>query len=332
VETRWLLLLITQPTGNAALRMRIWREMKARGAGSLRDGVYLLPDAESARAAFDLLAEAVRDAGGSAHVVAALADPQQDRLWQRLFDRSDGYAALFARCQQVLQRLASVPPELLRRQVREIEGELAALVGVDFFPGDAQKQLTQAVADLRAAVERVIAPDEPRPTHRLVRRQPRDRYVGRLWATRRELWIDRAASAWLIRRFIDPQARFVWLRRPTDKPARAIGFDFNGAEFTHVDGRVTFEVLLASFALDTDVALLRLGAIVHALDAGGAPIAEASGFEALLTGLRALHTDDDAFLTAAGVALDAFYAAFGRSDAIESIRPEARARAKRTAK
>lgn len=313
METRWLLLLLTQPTGNAALRMRIWREMKARGAAGLRDGVYLLPDYDSARAAFDLLGDAVRQAGGSAHIVSALADEAQERDWQALFDRADQYSALLSRVQQFRQGIIGVPAEPLRRQVRQFEDELAAVVAVDFFPGAAQQQLAQALADLRVAVEREIAPDEPRAASRLPARAPRERYVGRVWATRQGLWIDRVASAWLIRRFIDPQARFVWLKRPAAKPARTIGFDFDGAEFAHVDGRVTFEVLVASFDLERDSALTRLGAIVHALDAGGAPIAEASGFETMMAGLRELHFDDDAFLDAAGVALDAYYAAFSRT-------------------
>ncbi len=322
MESKWLLLLITQPTGNAALRMRIWREMKARGSALLRDGVYLLPDTEGARAAFDLLAEAVGQADGKAHVVQALAETQQDQEWRALFDRNEAYAALLARAQHSLRQLTDLPAEQLRRRVREHEDELAALIAVDYFPGSAQRQLVQALADLRAAVERAISPDEPRAVSRLPRGLPRERYVGRVWATRQCLWVDRVASAWLIRRFVDPQARFAWLKRPADKPARAVGFDFDGAEFTHVEGRVTFEVLMGSFELDADPALARLGAIVHVLDAGGALIAEASGFEALMSGLRKLHADDDAFLAAASVVLDAFYAAFSGSTATDSGQAE----------
>ena len=125
-------------------------------------------------------------------------------------------------------------------------------------------------------------------------------YQGRLWATRRHLWVDRVASAWLIQRFIDPSARFVWLQSPSDCPAEALGFDFDGATFSHVGDRVTFEVLLASFGLDGDRGLLRLAAMVHALDVGGAATPEAGGFEAVLAGARKRWPDDDALLADVG--------------------------------
>jgi hypothetical protein len=137
-------------------------------------------------------------------------------------------------------------------------------------------------------------------------------YQGRLWATRKCLWVDRVASAWLIRRFIDPKARFQWLAKPADCPKKALGFDFDGAAFTHVGDRVTFETLLASFGLEEDAALMRLGAMVHSLDVGGEPVAEAKGFEAMLAGARERLTDDDALLAEISSVLDSFYAHFER--------------------
>jgi hypothetical protein len=96
--------------------------------------------------------------------------------------------------------------------------------------------------------------------------------------------VDRVASAWLIRRFIDPDARFLCLKEPQDCPPEAVGFDFDGAEFTHLGARITFEVLMASFDLDEDRALRRIGALVHYLDVGGIPVPEATGFAAILAG------------------------------------------------
>ena len=121
------------------------------------------------------------------------------------------------------------------------------------------------------------------------------------------------ASAWLIRRFIDPKAKFLWLKRVKDCPKSAIGFDFDGAEFTHVDSKVTFEVLLASFHLEQDTGLSRLGALVHHLDVGGIPIAEGPGFATIMAGARALQTDDHELLKAMTPVLDSLYA--GYSDA-----------------
>lgn len=113
--------------------------------------------------------------------------------------------------------------------------------------------------------------------------------------------MDRLASAWLIRRFIDPEARFLWLKSAADCPKKALGFDFDGASFSHVGARVTFETLLASFDLETP-ALLRLGLLVHGLDVGGVLPPEAAGVERVLAGMRAAIADDDQLhLASAGV-------------------------------
>src|SRR5262249_15806247 len=140
------------------------------------------------------------------------------------------------------------------------------------------------------------SPDEPQPSHTSLRHLERAAYRGKLWATRQRLWVDRVASAWLIRHFIDPEARFLWLRTPQECPADAIGFDFDGPAFPPPDHRVPFEVLVASFDLAADAALTRLGALVHVLDVGGVPVPEAAGFAAILNGARAYCADDDQLL------------------------------------
>ena len=141
-----------------------------------------------------------------------------------------------------------------------------------------------------------------------IRLRPPADYQGRIWATRRNIWVDRVASTWLIQRFIDTKARFVWLaNKPTDCPKDALGFDFDGCEFTHVDDKVTFEVLMASFSMEADRGLQRLAAMVHALDVGGTPVSEAMGFEAILKGASQRLPDDDALLQEIGSVLDSLH-------------------------
>jgi hypothetical protein len=118
------------------------------------------------------------------------------------------------------------------------------------------------------------------------------------------------ASAWLIRRFIDRKARFAWIDGPRDRPKGAVGFDFDGAEFTHVGGRVTFEVLLGSFGLDGDPALASIGHAVHFLDVGGIPVTDAKGLETALRGIKARASSDDEIALKAGEVLDLFYSAY----------------------
>ncbi|MGH8355075.1 MAG: chromate resistance protein ChrB domain-containing protein, partial [Pseudomonas sp.] len=138
-------------------------------------------------------------------------------------------------------------------------------------------------------------------------------YRGRVWATRRRPWVDRLASAWLIRRFLDPDARILWLAAPEDCPADALGFDFDGAAFSHVGNRVTFETLLASFALEQP-GLVRLAELVHYLDVGGSQPPEAAGLERVLAGLRATLAADDQLLTAAGAVFDGLLAVFEQDE------------------
>jgi hypothetical protein len=104
----------------------------------------------------------------------------------------------------------------------------------------------------------------------------------------------------------------VWLEHPRDRPKRAVGFDFDGAEFTHVDNRVTFEVLLASFRLDADPALAAIGAAVHFLDVGGIPVPDAKGLETVLKGIREKAKSDDALAAEAMRILDLFYSAYSQ--------------------
>jgi hypothetical protein len=201
-----------------------------------------------------------------------------------------------------------------RQRLAGVTREVGTIVSRDFFPGEPRKQMQGALADAEAAINARFAPDEPHAAHRKIRQRNTKDYRGRTWATREHLWIDRVASAWLIRRFIDPKAKFLWLKRVKDCPQRALGFDFDGAEFTHVDSKVTFEVLVSSFGLDGDAGLIHLGALVHHLDVGGIPIAEGPGFATIMAGARKLQSDDDALLKAMTPVLDSLYAEYAGAD------------------
>jgi hypothetical protein len=120
------------------------------------------------------------------------------------------------------------------------------------------------------------------------------------------------ASAWLIRRFIDQDARFLWLASPADCPPDALGFDFDGASFTHVGDRVTFEVLLASFGLEDERGLSKLAQLIHVLDVGGGRAPETIGFEAILSGARSRFPDDDEFLREMGSVLDSLHTHYSK--------------------
>jgi hypothetical protein len=309
----WLLLVTNLPGHNPTLRMRIWRTLKAAGVGLLRDGAYLLPCSDRSREVLEEQATEIKTAGGLAHLLSLDADsPEQYAEFTALFDRTDEYAAAIRRLDALKGELKKLDEPEARQQLAGIGREVATIMARDFFSGEPRKQIEGALADAEAVINARFAPDEPRPSHRKLRERNRKEYRGRTWATREHLWIDRVASAWLIRRFIDPDATFIWLERPKECPKRAVGFDFDGAEFTHVDSKVTFEVLVASFGLEQDPGLVRLGALVHHLDVGGIPTAEGPGFATIMAGARTLQQNDDALLKAMTPVLDSLYAGYTR--------------------
>jgi hypothetical protein len=294
----YLLLILSLPTENATARMRCWRALKSCGAAVLRDGVYVLPELGENAATLAAIADDLRNNAGTAHLLPTQSDDPQ---FKALFDRSAEFGELFTQIAACRAELKDDNALEVLRQCRKLRKSLEQLVAIDFFPGEAQRQVDAALQSLELDTQRVLSPDEPRATQQEIARLNIADYQGRLWATRKRPWVDRLASAWLIRRFIDGNAKFVWLKNPVDCPKKALGFDFDGATFSHVGMRVTFETLLASFGLETPP-MLRLALLVHSLDAGGVQPPEAAGVERVLAGMReAILDDDQLLLVAAGV-------------------------------
>lgn len=308
----WLLLILSLPTENASTRMRAWRALKAAGAAVLRDGVYVLPANDAHRDLLSAVAADVEGSGGTAYLLEleqAAAYP-----FAELFDRGPEYTKLAAEIGASLHAADGLAMADVLRQTRKLRKAYEALRGIDFFPGDIQRQVESLLAELDRRIQTRSSLDEPSISARAVPLCDSAKFQERLWATRKRLWVDRVASAWLIKRFIDRAARFVWLDSPADCPSDALGFDFDGAAFTHTETSagvlVSFETLMLSFGLEHDVALQRVARLVHYLDVGGLPVAEAAGFERLLRGMHARIDNDDTLLIEAGRLLDDFYTAF----------------------
>ena len=307
---KWMVLIISLATENATARMRAWRSLKASGAAVLRDGVYLLPELARCRATMEAVAADVRATGGAA-LLLRVEEPA-GAAFVDLFERTTDYAALIAEVGRLRTALPAEPAELAR-QARKLRKTLTALVDIDFFPGEARRQAERALHDLEADAARVLSPGEPVAVDGGIVRLDVQAFRGRTWATRRRPWVDRLACAWLIRRFIDPAAGILWLSSPADCPPDALGFDFDGAAFTHVGARVSFEVLLAAFSLETP-ALLRLGALVHFVDVGGVQPPEAAGIQQVLAGLCDSIADDDQLLNLAGSVFDGLLVSFEKAE------------------
>jgi hypothetical protein len=271
--------------------MRYWRALKTKGCAVLRDGVYLLPDGDSAGGEMTEMCESIGRAGGTSYLFRlASRDRAQDLEFRMLFDLS---------------------PVEITKLLRKTRKEFEAIAGLDFFPNEASVRAQSAWQDFIAAADAVLSPGEPRDTEGTIKRVKRADYQGRVWATRSRLWVDRVASAWLVRRFVDSEAQFLWLASPDDCPSDAVGFDFDGATFSHINDRVTFEVLAGSFGIENEPGMAGLSSMVHSLDVGGGvTVPEAAGFEAVMTGATQRGLSDDELLAEMGQMLDSLLAHF----------------------
>ena len=190
---------------------------------------------------------------------------------------------------------------VLHRQRREFE----AIGALDFFPSEIQERAKGALAAAEAAVHKLLFPVQYRAGG-----EPGERLVRRIWATRRPLWADRLAGAWLIRRFVDPEGSVVWLDKAQTCPADSVGFAFGGARFANSATQVTFEVMLQQFNVGNNAALAKIGGIVHYLEARDTPVPEAAGVQTLLLGAARRSATDDELLGEAEKTFDLLYEAY----------------------
>src|SRR3954452_6962316 len=244
---RWLLLIHQLPARPAYLRVKVWRRLQALGAVAIKNAVYALPEGERAREDFEWLLREIATGGGEAFVCEArLVDGLTDREVRAMFDRARDadYEDLARQARDLAGTLGEEPSAERRAEARpqlaRLKARLAQVAAIDFFgaPG------SQAAEGLLTALEvrlREDGPGEPAT--------PADDLgplTGRTWVTRRGVHVDRIASAWLVRRFVDPEAafRFVPAKGYVPEPGELL-VDMFGGEFTHERDRCSFEVLLS---------------------------------------------------------------------------------------
>lgn len=308
--TDWLVLTASLPTSPSGLRVRIWRALKATGCATLREGVYILPATAASANELWAIEKAIQDGGADAHMLKLQArDAVQEKTFRALFDRSEQYADFAQSLKGARKRVKLAGEPELRKLLRTLGQQLQAIRAADYFPGKAGASAADGLETLRLEVEKKLSPGEPKPGAGAIERQTKESFQGKTWATRKRPWVDRLATAWLVQRFVDAKPRFLWLDDPKKCPKTALGFDFDGARFTHVGDKVTFEVVAHTFGLEDDAALKRLGELVHYIDIGGIPVDEAAGVETMVRGLQAQHGNDDALLAASCAFFDTLYAA-----------------------
>jgi hypothetical protein len=300
VSSEWLLLIHQLPPKPDYVRVKVRRRLDRIGALPLRGSVYILPMGEATLEDFQWLAREIQAEGGEATVCSAsfLQGTSDDELVEAFVDaRSTEYSGIAAAAEGV-----ATVGDLARLTKR-----FGAVAAVDYFDVPARAAADRA---LRAAEERVRGPQPGSPPDAEARL---DEFRGRMWVTRAGVFVDRVASAWLIRRFIDPEARFRFVTGARYRPeAGELRFDMFEAEYTHEGDRCTFEVLLERFAL-RDPALEALAEIVHDIDLKDEKFgrAETAGVAAVLQGIAATTSDDSERLARGGALFDGLYATMG---------------------
>jgi hypothetical protein len=310
----WLLLIHQLPPKPDYLRVKVRRRLARVGAVPVRPSVYLLPAGEETAEDFAWLRRELVAEGGDAVVVAAsfvsgLTDAEARGLFE--LDRNERYAAVAEEARAELERLASDASSArggVDGVVVRLRRRLDDVVAMDFFDAAgraAAEHAVQRVAHLAQEAEMVSGERTAEPVVR----------PGSTWVTRRGVRVDRMASSWLIRRFIDAAARFEFVNPESYRHETGqLRFDMYDGEFTHEGERCTFETLLARFHLD-DAALRKVGELVHDVDCKdgkfGRP--ETAGLAALVQGIEARHAGDAERIAEGERIFDGLHAYFGRA-------------------
>lgn len=311
ISNRWLLLIHAIPPKPDALRAKVGRRLARIGALPIKNSVYVLPESEEAREDLEWIRREVVEGGGECTVassafVGGLTDEAAIELFRRA--RNSDYRALLAE----IQRLAAPNParadgtagETAATEVLRLRKRFEATSAIDFFRAAEGAEVAAALDTLERALSAPTAPTVVRPETPI---------RGATWVTRRDLHVDRLTSAWLIRRFIDPEAHFRFVAPDAYTPAPGeFRFDMFDGEYTHEQGGCTFETLLSHFALE-EPALAAFGEIIHDLDLkdGAFGRAEAPGIALLIDGLVRTHSGDAERLRHAEPLFDVIYAALG---------------------
>jgi hypothetical protein len=324
----WLVLLYQVPTRSSSVRVRIWRRLQQIGAVQIRQSAYVLPNRDQPREDLQWLAAEIAGLGGQATVLtatAADAGGHDDIVAAFRHARGQDVQSLLGRGRRLLKRLPAggARPGPVDRSVRAFLDEWRRVNGLTYFGAPGTSDLEDIVQRIShsTTVGRKTAPGTAGPLDRQA-------FARRRWVTRPRPGIDRMASAWLIRRFIDPQARFEF----ADQPARdAVPFDMFGVEFGHQGDACTFEVLAARFGVD-DPAAAWIGRLVHDLDLRESRYEEpeAPGVGLMVDGLRRAHPDDRELLDRGIAFIESLAQGFQARDTPARTRARSRAGTRRT--
>lgn len=310
-----LLLIVSLPPSPSSLRVRVWRRLRALGAVALKRTVYLLPDTGDHYEQFQWLGQEIQRERGETVLLRVdqienMSRPDIIRLFHEARDPEyRQLAARYRKLMQTLDRKSAGASARVDQDLAQLQRDFEKLRELDFFdaPGRAE------VERLREAIDMRKRPSEE-PTRRDTPTLDLRTLRGRRWVTRPRPHVDRIASAWLIKRFIDPEATFLFAE-PKEFPSDAIPFDTPGAELSHYGNDCTFETLVKRAGL-RDHRLTHLAEIIHEADLrdGKFPREEGRGIDLAIRGFLAANSDDHEVLTHGLALFEGLYAGASRKE------------------
>ncbi len=310
---KWLFLLHQLPAKPAYARVKVWRRLQSLGAVTVKNAVYALPDNSETREDFAWLAKEIVELGGEALVceaelVEGLTDEELRTTFERV--RNEDYERIATEAAALTTRLDDDPSDAaavdVAAQVVRLRRQLLESRAIDFFAADGREIAERNLADLEARLQEGGDMSEPTQAPQA---PGGDALRGKVWVTREAVQIDRIASAWLIRRFIDPGVHFKFVPGRAYLPrAGEVRFDMFEGEYTHEGDRCTFEVLLQRAGLH-DAALTAIGEIIHDIDLkdGKYGREETAGIRIVMAGIASGQRDDEERLARGGAVLDDLY-------------------------
>jgi hypothetical protein len=310
---KWLFLLHQLPAKPAYARVKVWRRLQSLGAVTVKNAVYALPDNSETREDFAWLAKEITESGGEALVCEAeLVEGLTDEGLRATFvgARNEDYERIATEARVLAERLDDEPSDAVAADVAaqavRLRRQLLETRAIDFFAADRREAADRAVANLDARLQEGAVMSNQTP---LPQAPGADALRGKVWVTREAVQVDRIASAWLARRFIDPGARFKFVPGRAYLPrAGEVRFDMFEGEYTHEGDRCTFEVLLQRAGLH-DAALAAIGEIIHDIDLkdGKYGREETAGIRIVMAGIATGKRDDEERLARGGAVLDDLY-------------------------
>jgi hypothetical protein len=313
-EGRWLLLIHQIPPKPDYFRVKIWRRLQRLGAVAIKNSVYVLPKSEQTQEDFQWVLREIVEGGGEATLCEArfldgLSDSEVEALFQSARGSDYDEIALEARRLDAIplpkgknkhDRSAQIATELVKLKRR-----LAEIVAIDFFGARGREVVDGLISGIETRMQEKTSGTRPvKPVTSLL-----NELKNKTWVTRKGIYVDRIASAWFVRRFIDPSARFKFVPAKGYKPLPGeVRFDMFEAEFTHEGDRCTLEILIERTEIN-DPGICRIAEVVHDIDLKDSKFGrqETAGIEQVIAGIAMAHKDDETRLARGSAVFDDLY-------------------------